>query len=223
MDIIEEIKEIAKKELTDCPAHNFEHVMRVYNMALRLAKNQNVDIEVIKIACLLHDIGWMKEMNDPSWNTDHAIESSKMAEPILKWFGFDDKRIKHIQDCIVTHRYRTWNKPASSEAEIVFDADKLESVGAIWIARAFSWIWKNNAIIYGKMATEEYINENLWGKLNWKIQDKRKHSFHLMYETKDKFILDYLYTEKARDIAKERLEFNKIFLNKLEAEVDWEE
>ncbi|EKE29948.1 MAG: hypothetical protein ACD_2C00073G0036 [uncultured bacterium (gcode 4)] len=222
MDLIAEIKEIAKKELTDCPAHNFEHVMRVYNMALRLAENQDVDLEVIKIACLLHDIWWMREMNDPTGNTDHAIESSKMAEPILKSFGIDEEKIRHIQNCIVTHRYRTWNRPESIEAKIVFDADKIESVGAIWIARAFSWIWKNNANIYKKADIEEYAKENLWGKINWKIQDKTKHSFHLMYETKDKFIMDFLYTEEAKAIAKERLEFNEIFIERLEKEVNWD-
>jgi uncharacterized protein len=53
---IEKIKEIVKKELQFCSAHNFDHVMRVYNLAINLARDENVDLDIIKAAALLHDI-----------------------------------------------------------------------------------------------------------------------------------------------------------------------
>ncbi|MCK9379165.1 MAG: HD domain-containing protein [Candidatus Moranbacteria bacterium] len=220
MDNIEKIKEIVKKELAFCSAHNFEHVMRVYNMAVRLAENEDVDIEVVKMASLLHDIGGAREINDPSGKTDHALESAKMAKPILEELGYSEDKIKHILDCIISHRYRTENKPKTKEAQIVFDADKLETVGAIGVARAFTWIGRNNANIYRKVDIEEYAKENLGGKINGRIQDKTKHSPQIQWETKDKFILDYLYTDKAQEIAKERMEFSKMFLERLEKEIN---
>jgi uncharacterized protein len=116
-------------------AHDFDHVLRVYNIALKLAKNQRVDLEVIKIAVLLHDIGMGKEIKNSS--CDHAIESAKLAKPFLIKLGLNEKRIDHILDCIKSHRYRTDNKPKTLEAKIVFDADKIDSLGAIGIIKGY--------------------------------------------------------------------------------------
>jgi len=217
---IEKIKEIVKKELTFCSAHNFDHVMRVYNLALHLAENENVDLDVIKTASLLHDIGGKKEVDDSTGKTDHAIEGAKMAEPILNNLGYSKDKIKHIQNCIISHRYRTENKPQTLEAKIVFDADKLETVGAVGIARAFVWVGRNNAHIYRKTDINEYAEENLGGKINGRIQDKTKHSPQINWETKDKYILNYLYTKKAKQIAKDRVIFSEIFFKRLEGEID---
>ncbi len=217
---IEKIKEIVKKELAFCSAHNFDHVMRVYNLALHLAENENVDLDVIKVAVLLHDIGGKKEVDDPTGKTDHAIESAKMAEPILNNLGYSKEKIEHIQDCIISHRYRTENKPQTQEAKIVFDADKLETVGAIGIARAFVWVGRNNAHLYKKIDINEYARENLGGKINGRIQDKIKHSPQINWETKDKHILNYLYTKKAKQVAKDRMIFSEKFFKRLENEIN---
>jgi len=217
---IKKIKEIVEKEPTFCSAHNFDHVMRVYNLALHLAENENVDLDVIKAATLLHDIGGKKEIDDPTGKTDHAIEGAKMAKPILNNLGYSKNKIKHIQDCIISHRYRTENKPQTKEAKIVFDADKLETVGAIGIARAFVWIGRNNAHIYKKVDIDKYTKENLDGKINGIIQDKTKHSPQINWETKDKYILNYLYTDKAKQIAKKRIIFSENFFKELENEIN---
>lgn len=217
---IERIKDLVKKELTHCAAHNFEHVMRVYNTAVKLAENEAVDLDVIEAAALLHDIGGAREIADPSGKTDHALESAKMAEPILKDLGYPEDKIRHIVDCIISHRYRTENKPKTKEAQIIFDADKLETVGAIGVARVLAWIGKNGANIYRKVDIEEYAKENLGGRINGRIQDKTKHSPQIQWETKDKFILDYLYTDEAKEIARERMEFTKMFYDRLEKEIN---
>jgi uncharacterized protein len=217
---IERIKEIVEKELAFCSAHKFDHVMRVYNLALHLSENENVDLDVIKAAALLHDIGGKKEVDDLTGKIDHAVESSKMAEPILNDLGYSKDKIKHIQNCIISHRYRTENKPQTKEAKIVFDADKLETVGAIGIARAFVWIGRNNAHLYKKVDIDEYAKENLGGKINGRIQDKTKHSPQINWETKDRHILNYLYTDKAKQVAKDRMIFSENFFKRLEQEID---
>jgi len=217
---IEKIKKIVKKELDFCSAHKFDHVMRVYNLALHLAKNEDVDLDVIKTATLLHDIGSKREADDPTGKTDHAIGGAKMAKPILNNLGYSKDKIKHIQDCIISHRYRTENKPQTKEAKIVFDADKLEAIGAIGIARVFIWVGKNNAHMYKNVNIDKYAKENLGGKINGRIQDKTKHSPQINWETKDKHILNYLYTKKAKQIAKNRMIFSKIFFKRLENEIN---
>jgi uncharacterized protein len=215
------IKEAVEKELS-CSAHNMDHVMRVYNLCLHLAEKENVELDVLQAAALLHDIARVKEDNDQTGNTDHAILGSKMASPILKELGFSEEKIKHIQKCIVSHRYRTGNIPQTKEAQILFDADKLDTLGAIGVARSFVWVGRNNAKIYTNTDIEEYIKDNLNGKMNGRIQDKTKHSPQIEFETKLKFLMTKLHTEKAKEVCKERLEFFKVFLGRLEKEINGE-
>jgi len=218
---IEAIKRFAEKHLAsdNDPAHNIEHVMRVYSLAINLAKGEKIDLDVVKIAVLLHDIGGAKERKDPSGKTDHAIESAKLAKPFLIKLDLPRNKIEHILNCIISHRYRSEQKPKTLEAKIVFDADKLETVGAIGIARAFVWVGKNNAHIYKKVDIKKYVKENLCGKIDGRIKDKTKHSPQINWETKDKHVVDYLYTKKAKQIARKRIKFSKNFFSKLEEEI----
>ncbi len=217
----QKIKEAVEKELS-CSAHNMDHVMRVYNLSLHLAETEYIDLDVLKASALLHDIARVKEDNDHTGKTDHAILSSEMAVPILKELDFSEEQIKHIQDCIISHRYRTGNEPKIKEAKILFDADKLDTLGAIGIARGFVWVGRNNAKIYTNINIEKYIDENLGGKINGRIQDKTKHSMQIEFETKLKFLITKLHTEKAKEVCKERVEFYKSFLDRLKEEINGE-
>jgi len=80
-----------------------------------------------------------------------------MAIPLLQKIGFSEDKIQKVQECIASHRYRGEQEPKSIEAKILFDADKLDSLGAIGIARAFAWVGRNNAKIYSEENIEEYI------------------------------------------------------------------
>lgn len=227
MDVknFQKIKEIVEREIRNTPdtAHDMGHVMRVHSLALKIAKQEkNVDMDVLQVAILLHDIGGHKEISDPSGKTDHAIESARMAEPILKNLCFTEKQIKHIQDCIVSHRYKTESKPQTIEAKILFDADKLDAVGAIGIARGFCWIGKNNAHIYRKPNIDDYIKENMHGKKNGRIKDKTKHSPQIEFAVKHKFLIDKLFTETAKKICRERMTFSENFFDRLEKEINGE-
>jgi uncharacterized protein len=215
---IEKLRQQVERMMV-CPGHDINHVMRVYNLCLNLAKGQNVDKEMLQAATLLHDIGGEKEILDKSGKTDHAVESAKMAEPILKKLNFPMEKIKQIQDCIISHRYKNSHEPKTLEAKLLFDADKLDALGAIGVARAFAWVGKNRAHIYKKVNLNEYIKENLGGKINGRIQDKSKHSPQIEYETKVKYIIKKLHTPQAKKIARERLIFYKGFLNRLEMEI----
>lgn len=214
----EKIKNLLEKEIT-CSAHRLDHSLRVYNLCLNLTKGENIDMEVLEAAALLHDIGGAKETADPSGKTDHAVIGAKMVKPILKKSGFSKEKTKHVQDCIETHRYKTRRKPKTKEAQILFDADKLDALGAIGIARGFVWIGKNNANIYKKADIKKYAKENLCGKINGRIQDKTKHSPQIEFQTKLKNLPKRLYTKKAKLVAKERLRFHKEFLERMEKEI----
>jgi len=199
--------------------HGMDHVMRVYNMAIRLAEGEKVDLEVVKIATILHDIGKGRESKDHTRKTDHAIESTKIAKPFLIKLKLDDKKINHILDCIISHRHRTDSKPKTLEAKIVYDADKLDSIGAVGVARAYAWTGRNNCYIYRKVNIKEYIQENMGGNVKGKIIDKTKHSHQIEWEIKNKHAAKFMYTKKAKEIARKRIEYHKGFLLKLEREV----
>ncbi len=181
-----------------------------------------MDLEILEPAALLHDIARIKEDNDNSGKTDHAVLGSEMSKIILKKLNYPEYKIIHICECIRSHRYRTGHKPETIEAKILFDADKCDTLGAIGIARSFVWVGRNNAKIYNNVDLEEYIQSNLGGNRSGRIQDKTKHSPQIELQTKLQFLSEKLYTKQAKELCKERLVYYKKFLERLEMEVKGE-
>ncbi|MDA3840117.1 MAG: HD domain-containing protein [Patescibacteria group bacterium] len=219
--MIDKIKKIAVDEMKECAAHDIDHVMRVHNLCKNIAeKEERVDLEVLEIASLLHDIGKDEENNDKTGETDHAVVGAQKAEKVLEQIGYNAKKIEQVKNCILTHRYRKGRVPESIEARILFDADKLDSIGAIGIARSYAWIGKHRAKIFKKVDDlDKYINENMEGHRKGDIQDKTIHSVQIEYEIKQKDILDKFYTKAGKEMATERHKYYKEFLERLEEEV----
>lgn len=222
-DTYQKIEEIVARELS-CSAHAMEHVMRVYNLCLHLAKYElNVDLNVLKTAALLHDIARVKEFNDKTGNIDHSALGAEMADKILRTLGYPEKKIAHIKHCITAHRFRGKTKPQTKEAKILFDADKLDVLGAIGVARCFMIAGQYGQKIYSAISIKEYLKDNVVGeKADGMVRDISKHTPILEFELKFKHIPERLYTQKAREIAKERLRFMENFFEKLKREIKGE-
>jgi len=218
----QKIKKIAEENLKECDAgHDINHAMRVYDLCLKLTKGlKDIDLEIIQLAALLHDIGSFKELRDKTGKVCHARESAKMTQKILKNFKYSKEKIDKIVHCILAHRHRTGVKPATKEAQILFDADKLDALGAIGVARAYIWIGKNNAKIYSNMPLKGYIRKNVvGGKLNGRIKDKSKHNPFFEFELKLKRLPKELHTLRAKKIARERLSYMMLFFDRLKKEI----
>ena len=218
----QKIKKIAERELKGCDAgHDINHALRVYILCLKLAKKETrINLEVLKIAALLHDIGGLRELKDKTGRVCHAQESAKMAQKILENLKYPQEKIDKIIHCILVHRHRTGVKPETKEAKILFDADKLDALGALGVARAYIWIGKNNAKIYSNMSLKKYIKENIvGGKLSGRIKDKSKHNPFYEFELKLKRLPQKLYTQKAKQMAKIRLAYMRLFFNRLKKEI----
>ena len=218
----QKIKKIAEGNLKGCDAgHDINHALRVYDLCLKLARGiKDVDLEILQLAVLLHDIGGLKELKDKTGKVCHARKSAKMAQKILKNLKYPQEKIDKVIHCILAHRHRTGVKPETKEAKILFDADKLDALGALGVARAYIWIGKNNAKIYSNMPLEKYIRENIvGGKLNGRIKDKSKHNPFFEFELKLKRLPKRLYTLKAKKIARERLSYMTSFFDRLKKEV----
>jgi len=221
----EKIKKIVEKELIGADAvHDINHIMRVYRWAIKIAKSEkDIDFDVLIPAILLHDIGHPAEQKDKSRKTWHVEVSAKMAQKILKNFAYSQEKINKITHCVLTHSYRKTGpkmKPKTKEAEILSDADKLDALGAVGIARSYIWVGLNNAKLYTDISVKDYIKNNLInGRKAGRIKDKTKHSPIIEYETKLKYLPGKLYTKKAKKTAKERLNYMKLFFDRLKKEI----
>ena len=220
---LEEIKEIVKKELSGSH-HDIEHVERVYNLCLHLAKYESdVDLEILKTAALLHDVARFKEFQDKTGKIEHATLGAEMAEETLETLGYSRDKIDKIKHCIIVHRYRRNRKPRTIEAKILFDADKLDALGAVGVARAFMMAGHYNQKIYSNIPIDEYLRDNVReGKAEGGLKDVSKHTPNIEYELKLKHIPERLYTPKAKAIAKERLQFMENFFERLKMEISGE-
>lgn len=200
-------------------AHDFDHVMRVYNTCLVIAENEtNIDFQVLVPAIFLHDIARAKEDEDCSGRTDHAILGAEMSEVILKDLGYESDQIEKIKHCILTHRYRSGFHPQTIEAKILFDADKLDVIGAVGVARSFMLAGKHGERLFIDDNLDEYVTMNIGD--NGRVKDVSKHSSNIEFELKLKKIPEKLYTEKAKELAGERINFMAEFYKTLKAEID---
>lgn len=212
------IVEIVEAELT-CSVHNLDHVFRVYNLCILLSKyEEDVDMDVLIPAALLHDIARVKESEDKTGEIDHAVLGSEMAVDILKNLGYEKEKIEQIKNCISAHRFRTGNEPKTIEAKILFDSDKLDVVGAAGIARTFMFAGQFGQRLTVGEQLGDYLKSNTVE--NGRIKDVSKHTPFIEYEVKFKKIPEKLYTNKAKEIGKERLRFMEEYFNRLKLELE---
>ena len=214
------LAEKVEKALSSSP-HDMEHVNRVYKMCLRLAEGkEEVNFKVLRTAALLHDIARVKEDQDSSGKIDHAILGASMAEELLQELDFTGEEIEHVKHCIVSHRFRSEHRPETLEAKVLFDADKLDVIGAVGIARSFMIAGQYNNRMYSDAPLEDYIKENLvGGKPDGRIKDISLHTPNIEFETKSKRIPERLYTQRGREIAEERMKFMELFFERLKRDL----
>ena len=129
--------------------HGFDHVLRVYNMAERLAKAEGADLEIVHAAALLHDAGETTPGSQERANHQH--QSADFAGEVLSAEGWLPERIAAVQHCIRAHRFRDNREPpATLEAKVIFDADKLDVLGAIGVARVVAYATLAGQPIYAQ-------------------------------------------------------------------------
>jgi uncharacterized protein len=213
--LIEAIAAEARKffvEASGC--HDWSHVERVRALARRIGREEKADLFVLEAAVLLHDIAKVEEMKAKG-GFCHAEEGAKRAIPLLEKEGVDAETISRITHCIASHRNRSEGKsvPESLEAKILFDADKIDSLGAIGVARDFLFA---GMIGVTKLYAE---NEAEHAKNPKKYEYTEDDTAILEYETHLKGIKDRMLTKAGRAIAKERSDFMKYFFTQFWKEV----
>jgi uncharacterized protein len=194
-------------------AHDFDHVWRVTTMAIRLAHSEGADVTVVRLAALLHDVPVPEAGADAhSRRHAHHLAAADYARELLTSRGMGTEQVANVVHCIEAHRFRDQSiQPQTLEAQCLYDADKLDSIGAIGIARAFAF-------------AGAYHNR-LWSE-PWSAAppDNAKPSgIHYTpvheYVYKLRRILATLHTASARRIGDERHRFMIAFFDRLDAEM----
>jgi len=135
-----EIRTVARSYFEDVrsPAHDWHHVQRVERLAeTLLTRHPEADAEVVRLAVLLHDIGRARE--DRGEIDDHARWGAQEARQLLSSRGLDGELIEAVCHAIGVHRYSSEGEPETLEAELLCDADNLDALGAVGIARCFTY------------------------------------------------------------------------------------
>ena len=136
MNILDSLKYEIKKIMDGDPAHDFEHIMRVYKNAKKICKQEKVNEKLILSAVLLHDI--VSHPKSDKRSKLSSFESAKKSKQILKKYDFSKEEITIISDAIRDHSFSQNKIPATLEGKILQDADRLDALGAIGIARVFA-------------------------------------------------------------------------------------
>ncbi len=194
------------------PVHSFNHVLRVYRLAERLAKAEGANLEIVRAAALLHDSRGSAPGAKTSARAEHHLASAVFAEKILREEGWPEDRIQAVQHCIRAHRFRDkGEKPATIEAKVLFDADKLDVLGAIGAARTIAYAALDDQPIYEEPSAA-FLQTG-------KKEPGEAHSSYHEFLFKLCKVKDRLFTESGKQIAEARHAYLVGFYEELRAEV----
>ena len=147
------------------PVHGFDHVLRVYRLAERIALREGADMEIVRAAALLHDAEGSATAGGDEGRLEHHQASAEFARQILQAEGWPAERILQVEHCIRAHRFRDESEqPQTIEAKVLFDADKLDVIGAIGIARTIAFDVVVGQPIYAE-PSEQFLRT---GHQHWK-------------------------------------------------------
>lgn len=190
--------------------HGFDHVERVYRMAERLAEMEGADMGIVRAAALLHDV----EGSEPGGENrpNHHHQSADFAATVLREEGWANERIKAVQHCIRAHRFRgDGEAPQTLEAQVLFDADKLDVLGAIGTARTIAYAVMAGTPVFTE-PSEQFFQTG-------KEIPGEEHSAYHEYLYKLRRVKDRLHTASACSIAEQRHAAMVAYFEQLAAEM----
>ncbi len=192
-------------------AHSFAHVLRVLRLAERIGKAEGADMVILRTAALLHDIA--REEEDAG-GACHAKVGASRVRQILA--GRPQETIEAVAHAIRCHRFRGTCSPRTLEAKILYDADKLDAIGAIGVARAYAIAGRCAQSLWAKVPESYAVR-----KADEALEDVRSEGHTPVHEYSFKLsrLKDTLFTQTARDIAAGRQQYMAEFFRRLELEI----
>ena len=211
MSLLDNTILFVKQKLENAEAgHDWFHIERVYKNAVLIAEEEDCDLMIVKLGALLHDIA------DSKFNDGDETVGPKVAREFLEFQKASEEVIQHVINIIENISFKGGNfekKFTSKELEIVQDADRLDALGAIGIARTFH---------YGGFKNRQLYNPNIAPLTNMSKEVYKNSNAPTLNHFYEKLLLlkDKMNTETGRRIAFERHKFMELFLSQFYAE--WE-
>jgi uncharacterized protein len=208
-ELINKTIAFVKEQLADAEGgHDWFHIERVYKNALLISKNENVDGFVVVLGALLHDIADSKFHNG-----DETVGPQKAREFLFK-HNVDSKVIEHVVNIIENISFKGGNeaqKFRSLELDVVQDADRLDAIGAIGIARAFN---------YGGFKNRALYNPDIKPNLNMSKAEYKTSNAPTINHFYEKLLLlkDKMKTKTGKEIALDRHSYMEQFLKQFYSE-----
>ena len=209
--IILQTCEFVKTELAQAEAgHDWSHIERVWKNAKKIAAKENVDLFTVELAALLHDIA------DSKFHDGNENIGPEKASEFLKSLHVDSEIIKHVEQIIRNISFKGGNFERdfdSLELQVVQDADRLDAIGAIGIARTFH---------YGGYKNREIYNAEIPPQLNLTKEEYKASKSPTINHFYEKLLLlrDRMHTETGKELANQRHHFMEEFLRNFYAEVE---
>ena len=202
-DALTRVKAFAEACFDGSPgSHDWEHTLRVFRLCEKMGRAENADMEVLRAAAYLHDIG--RVFQDASGGeVCHAEKGAQMAGPLVETLPLTDSQKRNIIHCIRSHRFRNHHQPVTVEAKILFDADKLDAIGAVGVARAFLFAGEVGARLHNpgiKVEDAVPYSKNDTGYREFKVKLCK--------------IKDHMLTAEGRKLARKRHAFMDDFFNR---------
>ena len=206
MSDLKKLELMVKKRIKNDPAHDFEHIMRVYKNVKKIAKYERVNLHLVLTAALLHDIISFPKSDKRSKLS--SLKSAQEAKKILEKHNYVKNDIKIIIDAILDHSFSRNKIPRTIEGKILQDADRLDALGAIGIARMFVVGGTENRPIYNVF--DPFCCIRIPDDKKWTVD----HFYRKLLTLEHK-----MNTKSAKKEAHHRTKVMKKFLNQLKQEV----
>ena len=212
IDIVSDVTESAASFFARARgSHHWDHTLRVLRLCEKIGSEEQTDMLVVRIAALLHDIG-RTDQDNASGNLCHARVGVRLARPIVAGLPLTEGQEQNILHCIATHRFRGNSPPETIEARVLFDADKLDAIGAVGIARAFLFAGEVGARLHNPDARIEKT-------LPYTADD----TGYREYRIKLCRIKDRMLTATGKQLAEQRHQFMEEFFQRFLQEYDGKE
>lgn len=201
--VIDDVKQSIKTQFeNDSSGHDWFHIERVWKLAKQIALKEKANVFIVELGALLHDIA------DHKFVDDFETESIKRTESILKSFDLDNDTIEQVKHIVLNCSFKGGiekSKMKSIEGKIVQDADKLDAIGAIGIARTFAFGGKFGSLLY---------HPNIKPIQHKSLESYQKNRTHTINHFYEKLLLlkDLMHTQSAKQIALQRHQFMEDFL-----------
>ena len=208
-------EETMEHEGSEDAAHDYDHIVRVMALAETIQAREGGDLPTIWAAVALHDIGQARERRSGG---DHAQIGAEMAANLLTGTRFPQEAIAIVQQAIRDHRMTGNGVPQSLEGRILYDADKIDGLGAVGIGRLYCITGRYNQKVYTPLPAGivEPVDPLLVRQLRRRPDYSPSIEFRLLFGN----LPERMATETGRELARERYEYMTGFFTRLQLEVE---